>query len=121
MLLKICIETYHKPECNQLQLPFFGAIFMKFSPKCNTKSDIGKFVIKFGNFCLYLGKNRGRLPAPNLPKENLCAPVRLRRCISVAFPQTCLGMTEYPQIVQTMIRQVIFTDLSASFRFYVFH
>ena len=29
---------------------------MKFSPKCNTKSDIGKFVIKFGNFCLYLGK-----------------------------------------------------------------
>ena len=23
---------------------------MKFSPKCNTKSDIGKFVIKFGNF-----------------------------------------------------------------------
>ena len=35
-------------------------------PKCNKKSDIGKFVIKFGNFCLYLGKNRGRLPAPNL-------------------------------------------------------
>ena len=24
---------------------------MKFSPRCNTKSDIRKFVIKFGNFC----------------------------------------------------------------------
>ena len=31
---------------------------MKFSPKCNTKSDIGKFVVKFGNFCLYLGKKK---------------------------------------------------------------
>ena len=34
----------------------FGVIFMKFSSKCNTKSDIGKFILKFGNFCLYLGK-----------------------------------------------------------------
>ena len=31
---------------------------MKFSPKCNTMTVIGKFVIKFGNFCLYLGKNK---------------------------------------------------------------
>ena len=29
---------------------------MKFSPKCNTESDISKFAIKFGNFCLNLGK-----------------------------------------------------------------
>ena len=42
-------------SCNFL---IFGAIFMQFLPKCNTKSDIGKLVIKFGYFCLCLGKNR---------------------------------------------------------------
>ena len=45
----------------------FGAIFMKFSPKCNTKSDIGKFVIKFGNFFLYLGK-KGQITSPKFAK-----------------------------------------------------
>ena len=30
---------------------------MKFSPKCNTASEMEEFVIKFGNFCLYLEKN----------------------------------------------------------------
>ena len=37
---------------------------MKFSPKCNTKSDIGKFVIKFGNFCFYLRKKQGLITGP---------------------------------------------------------
>ena len=37
-----------------------GPLVMKFSPKCNTNSVIGKSVIKFGNFYLYLGNNRGR-------------------------------------------------------------
>ena len=32
---------------------------MKFSPKCNTKSDIGKFVIKFEIFLSLFGKKAG--------------------------------------------------------------
>ena len=45
----------------------FGVIFMKFSPKCNTKSDIGKFVIKVWEFLTLFGKKQGPLPALNLP------------------------------------------------------
>ena len=42
---------------------------MNFSPKCNTKSDIGRFFIKFGNFCL-LGKKRGPITVPKFGLGN---------------------------------------------------
>ena len=57
---EFCFHKYSsKPTTNlnviSCNFIIVGAIFMKFSPKCNKNSDIGKFV-KFGNFCLYLGK-----------------------------------------------------------------
>ena len=46
---------------------------MKFSPKCNTRSDIGKFVIKFVNFCVFFflgGGGGGKVPITG-PKSAL--------------------------------------------------
>ena len=61
---------------------------MKFSPKCNTKSDIGKFVISFGNFCLYLGKNRG---------QNPCMILSYNRCLAMpGLSHPFLGMGPGP-------------------------
>ena len=62
------------PHCHTAVLPYcYTAILpycctanfthMKFSPKCNTKSDIGKFAIKFGNFCS-LWEKQGPITGP---------------------------------------------------------
>ena len=52
---------------------------MKFSPKCNTKSDIGKFVIKLGNFGQYLGKI-GANYQPQIWPRKIPAAVRWITC-----------------------------------------
>ena len=39
---------------------------MKFSPKCKTKSEIGKFVIKFGNFLSIWKKKTGAIYRPQI-------------------------------------------------------
>ena len=37
---------------------------MNFSPKCNTKSDIGKFVIKVWEFLTLFGEKQGPITGP---------------------------------------------------------
>ena len=42
----------------------FGAIFMKFSPKCNKKSDIGEYVLKIWEFLSLFVKKQGSITGP---------------------------------------------------------
>ena len=70
---EFCFHKYSsKPTTNlnviSCNFIIVGAIFMKFSPKCNKNSDIGKFVIKFGNFCLYFQMHKSIFWVPNFIK-----------------------------------------------------
>ena len=61
--------TYLKVVSNNFII--FGANFMKVLPNCNTKSDIGKFIIKFWNFlALVFKKKQGPISSPDVAKEN---------------------------------------------------
>ena len=79
---------------------------MKFSPKCHTDSNIGKFVIKFGNFILYLGKNRGRLPTPNCLRKIPEMPHNAVPDLGLhCLPMTLLKISrkEWVNICQSMV------------------
>ena len=64
---------------------------MKFAPKCCTKLDIGKFIIKFGNFCLLWEKIVAdyrpqicpmKIPVLDRIIEQISAECRIQECFS---------------------------------------
>ena len=97
IFLKYFSKKYaSKPTTNlnliRCNFVIFGAIFMKFSPKCNSKSDIGKFVTKFvtkfGDFCLYLGEKQGPITGPKFALgKSLYGQIIVGHCLSDIYGQ----------------------------------
>ena len=58
----------------------FGAIFMQFSPKCNTKLDTGKLIIKFLSL---FGTKQGPITGPKFGLGKSLQAINLKLCIDV--------------------------------------